>query len=319
MNWLEARFGSSSRIARRPARRSQAIRPGLESLEGRQVLSVMFHGGPVISHVQVDSVYWGRGWSRPANQINQAQLDGFLQTVVHSSYMSMLGEYGVGEGSFGTSDVVSGRGSPAAGATVSEKGIQRMLSAEIRSGHLPEPTGFQLYFVYLPPNVHSRSDPRPRVLGHHSTFNMPSGPVHYAVIPNPVGNSDLPDLTTFQQQTAVTSHELAEGVTDPNGRGWWDSDPASGEIGDITSGQFASIDGYVVQREWSAAFNASMAPLYDTSWLGTASYSPFMLNSDSTTVNGRTLRVGIGLDHMTYCNWEISPGNNAGWFIIALA
>jgi hypothetical protein len=73
----------------------------------------------------------------------------------------------------------------------------------------------------------------------------------------------------------VTSHELAEGVTDPNGSGWCDSDPASSTYRE-EKGRFASIDGYIVRCESSAAFSASMASLYDTSWLGAASYSPFI-------------------------------------------
>src|SRR6187200_1950738 len=139
MNWLKARFGYLSRTTRRTTRRSRAIRPGLQSLEGRQVPSVTLHNGPVIPHVQVESVYWGQSWSQPANQNIRTKLDGFLQTVVHSSYMSMLGEYGVGKGSFGKSDLVSGGGSPADDKKpVTNPEIQNMLISEIQSGNLPQ-------------------------------------------------------------------------------------------------------------------------------------------------------------------------------------
>src|SRR5205807_757527 len=51
----------------------------------------------------------------------------------------------------------------------------------------------------------------------------------------------------FQSATEVSSHELAEAVTDPgtNGIGWYDEDN-NGEIGDLTD-QITTLNGFVVQ------------------------------------------------------------------------
>jgi hypothetical protein len=331
-----------------PAHAPSSTQLRIEALEDRLVPAVTFHGGPVIPHAELESVYWGRDWSQPANQTNQQQLDHFLKTIAPSSYLSMLGEYGVGEGTFGTTDVQTDGRSPAANATVQESstrlyslGIQDMLKVEIQSGRLPESNGSELYIVYLPPNVHSQFDQANSFLGHHNTFTMQflhtigaglfhfsfytADPVYYAVIPSPVGNlqgNALGGLTTFQQQTEITSHELAEGVTNPNlSGGWWDSDPTSAtfrrEIGDMVNQQLTSLAGYVVQREWSAWRGRGIAPLFDSSWLGTASSNPFFYYTYATTANGRTLYVGLGMDGQLYINWQLSPGDNGGWFVSA--
>ena len=86
--------------------------------------------------------------------------------------------------------------------------------------------------------------------GYHFNF----GNVYYAVIPfaNCPGcqfNGDFLDTLT-----EVSSHELAEAVTDPAGNGWLDpSLKPSDEIGDICNRQTVRMGGYLVQTEWSNA------------------------------------------------------------------
>jgi hypothetical protein len=66
-------------------------------------------------------------------------------------------------------------------------------------------------------------------------------------------------LTDFQQMTVILSHEISEGITDPNTQtGWFD--PRNGEIGDIAEGQIGNLDGYVVQAVWSQAQNQILVP-----------------------------------------------------------
>src|SRR5690242_8001964 len=95
-------------------KRTPNFRPEIERLEAREVMSVTLHGGPVIPHVQAQSVYYGQAWTAPANQTNANQLDGFLTYITGSSYMTQLGEYGVGTGTFGKRDMVTGTTSPQA-------------------------------------------------------------------------------------------------------------------------------------------------------------------------------------------------------------
>ena len=72
-----------------------------------------------------------------------------------------------------------------------------------------------------------------------------------------MATSEMEMRTALDQQTAVTSHELPEAVTDPdinsnvnNGRlGWFD--PQRGEIGDVEENNpnaFVRLDGNLVQE-----------------------------------------------------------------------
>jgi hypothetical protein len=319
----------------RPGTGRRALRPELEACEPRALMAVTYNGGPIIPHVQVESVYFGQGWNQPANQANRSDLDAFLRTLTRGSYFSLLGEYGVGQGRLDRSDLVSGSTSPFEGTTVTQYQIQSMLTAEIQSGRLPEANGSRVYVVYLPPNVHEDRNAFAFRTGHHDSFYTPytftSGvysyttydTAYYAVVPSPIGNHQgtvLHLLPTFSQQTEITSKLLAAAITDPDGHsGWYDTDPSSPtsheEIGDITDQQLASLDGYCVQREWSEAFHSNLAPPYVSSALGTSATSPFMTYVGSTIIHRRRLFIGLGMDGKLYRNWEITPGDNAGWFV----
>src|SRR5205807_693887 len=102
------------------ARRPRTVGLNVEALEDRQVPSVTAHSGLVIPHVQVQSVYYGQDWTKSTNPTNANQLDAYLTDITHSSYMSMLGEYGVGLGQFAGRDQVAGTTSPKANDRVTE-------------------------------------------------------------------------------------------------------------------------------------------------------------------------------------------------------
>jgi hypothetical protein len=153
------------------------------------------------------------------------------------------------------------------GSTISDSFIRSRLQADINSGLLQGPNANTLYVVYVEPNVavnlgHGQGTTQQGILGYHTAFLGNNGaPIRYAVVVTPGGaahNSVLPEATTaLDQLTAVTSHELAEAVTDPdinsnvnNGRlGWFD--PQRGEIGDIEENNpnaFVRLDGFLVQE-----------------------------------------------------------------------
>ena len=155
----------------------------------------------------------------------------------------------------------------AAGSTISDAFIQARLQADVSSGLLRAPNANTLYVVYVQPNVavnlgSGQGTTQQGILGYHTAFLGANGaPIRYAVVASPggaAGNSVLPEATTaLDQLTAVTSHELAEAVTDPdinsnvnNGRlGWFD--PQRGEIGDVEENNpnaFVRLDGNLVQE-----------------------------------------------------------------------
>jgi hypothetical protein len=252
---------------RRRRRRPRACR--LEGLERRQLLTgVTYQGGPLINNAAVETVFLGQAWtSDPSLSQNAAQLNQFFSYLTGSSYMDLLAQYGTAQaGPIGHGSFVGQVNIPQnvwRRTTVSDTTIQNVLDSEIGSGAIAAPSGNSLLFVFTPPNIvvsqgGSRSNGFPEgFAGYHNSFVDSTGQlVRYAVIPDPIGNDQVAGLTAFQQQTAASSHELAEAITDPDGTSWWDNtnDATAGyEIGDFAdlSKNTVYLNGYAVEELWS--------------------------------------------------------------------
>jgi len=262
MTLLESLFGTRAQSG--PKQRSRQARPTLESLEAREVLTVTYHGGAVLPHVEVQGLYYGRDWSTNQTLYNQTgYLEGYLKYVVSSPYVDLLTNagYGVGRGTFtpGRIDLST----PNKANYLSDGTIRTELQALISNRSLATPDANRLYVVFVEPGVAVRmadgSNSIRDFLGYHGAFagrdaSGRSADVRYAVIAYPGGavrNATIGALSAAQQLTEVSSHELAEAVTDPDVNykrlGWYDD--RLGEIGDIVNGQFVVLNGYVVQKE----------------------------------------------------------------------
>jgi hypothetical protein len=246
-----------------PQRRDRRFRPSVEQLEDRTVATVTYHGGALLRNVGVEALFLGSGWQDdPSLAALPGQLAGFLSSITNSSYMDMLTRagYRVGRGAYlgGSTDPL-----PLTGV-VSDDQIQAEIATSIEAGTLQAPDGNRLYVVFVQPGVAVTGpfgDSRFGLLGYHSDFMGPTDTgVSYAVLPFPSGiNGGIPGLSTFEALTAVTSHELAESVTDAQGvnvgrPAWFDAtwrDPVTGETGaeiaDMTEGVFVNLNGYLVQ------------------------------------------------------------------------
>jgi hypothetical protein len=343
MSRLQKWFGKLGKSRPASSRRNAQARLKLEQLDDRLVPSTLVtnHGGLVIPHVQVENVYYGEDWYQPANQTMRQQLNQFTATIVKGSYMSMLGEYGVGRGSFVKDDVVDDIQSTW-GNTVTESQIQNMLKNEIQPyvgapwGYLDEANASRLYVVYLPPNVHSQQDLTYGTYGHHNSFTMtywhevPTtwGPVfypttdtvYYAVITSPVGNTPnlnlLSGYTPFQRLTAETTHELAEAVTDPDLQHGWYLNDASHEIGDLVDEQVGWLDGYLVQRQWSNVFQRGELPAWDVDYSWNEPVNMYGLYSTSSWPKSAWLGQGA-YTHDLYWNWDTGAFNPSDWYVPA--
>ncbi|MBI3860990.1 MAG: fibronectin type III domain-containing protein [Planctomycetia bacterium] len=234
----------------------------VEHLESRKLLTVTFHGGALLPNVEAQAVYLGSDWkTSTALQSRAAATDQFLSTLVQSPYMDMLTNagYNVGRGTASAGAVDNVALNKTTGITDSQ--IRSEIQSLINSGQLQAPDANRLYVVNVEPGVvvHNGSDAsNTTFLGYHGAFagKTASGAaidIHYAVIPSP----GAPNFTSasqgfssdFAEVTSVTSHELAEAVTDPNVNyktlGWYD-DQLNGEIGDLTS-LTTVMSGYTVQ------------------------------------------------------------------------
>jgi hypothetical protein len=222
------------------------VLPQVEALEDRRVPSVSFHGGWLVHNVTVETVFYGDAWLTQPLLIQQSQqLHNFFTAITNSPSMDMLGEYDVGRGTFSHPYFVPlsqpyvwpflGFGGPLG---ISDPSIRDMLDQNISdpnsSVSYPDPN--TLYVVYTAPNVSVDYAANNGFLGYPYSFVDSRGELaNYAVVTYP---ASLATPAAFDTVTSVSSHELAEAVTDPNGRGWTDdSQGLEGEIGDLVNQQ----------------------------------------------------------------------------------
>jgi hypothetical protein len=256
---------------------SPRARLALEQLENRLVLSVSYGGGPLLTHPNVEALFYGAQWNTDSTLVQQAsQIDDFLSTIVDSAYMDMLAPYRVGRGVFLDSQIDTS--TPP--ATIDDTALQQILAQDINSGLLDGVGGNSLYFIFTAPgtevtftdaqgnlNTSGTEANDAHFYGYHDailgTLRTPA--VYYAVIPYPGGVNGTEDgLSTFDQITVAASHELVEVATDPDTQtGWLDPTQVStngGEIADLANGEYGPILGYQVQYVWSNELNTPILP-----------------------------------------------------------
>jgi hypothetical protein len=216
-----------------------------------------FSVGPVLQHVEVEALYLGSGWTANATVSTDA-LDAFLSHLVDSSYMDMLSAagYGVGRGQF-TGNVIDPAdlsGALQQTGTLQEIDLRHMIQSDINDGKLPAPDANRLYVVFVEPGARLESAVEAGAGAYHQWFTGDDGSVQgtnipYVVIPypgdgNPIDNS----MSVYDNMTVATSHEFAEGATDPFVNAWYDDN--LGEIADNygPAWQYVSWDGYMVEQ-----------------------------------------------------------------------
>ena len=250
-----------------------------------------YYGGRVISNVQVAVVFW----TSSVDATTQSQIEGFYSTVTTSSYMDLLSEYdtvgltSVSDGLLGSNQLI-GQGTAIGPftvtpninttTTVDDNDIQAELQAQITAGHLPAPATDgagnvnTLYMVYFPLGYTITLQGAfscQQFCGYHGTYVNNNLSIPYGVMPDLSGSCNGrcgSDPTVFNNLTSVSSHELAESITDTEvglvpgnipvrPLAWYDQ--TYGEIGDICNHQHVTLSGYTVQKEWSNLNNACIA------------------------------------------------------------
>jgi hypothetical protein len=215
-------------------------------------VNLTYRHGPLLTAVEIVSVYWGSDWNDAANRQLMQGLNSFFRFVVTSPYIDQLDEYSVPDrtiehGSF-TGTVIISDVQP--GKSVTDSAIQQLVDTGVTRKTLPAPTPNSLYFVFAPPGVTvvaGKDESCQSFCGYH---DRSGGKHYYAAVPFPGCAGCLADLTPLDALTAVCSHELAEAVTEPvPGTGWYDD--ANGEVADICAWQNKKLGGYEVQLLWS--------------------------------------------------------------------
>jgi hypothetical protein len=227
-------------------------RPEIEAAAPAAAPHLTYRNGPLLTAVQVFTVFWGAAWEQAPNSSLSTQMNQFFDSILTSQLIDQLCEYrvpgqAIGHGSRVGTTVLT---SPAPGTSVQDSAIQKLLQQEIASGTLPATNANTLYFIFLPDGVSVKqggSASCQAFCGYHDSFGQN---VYYAVMPYPGCSGCTGGLTVLDAFTSTTSHELCEAITDPiPGQGWYDDN--NGEIGDICAWKTRKLGNYTIQLEWS--------------------------------------------------------------------
>lgn len=242
----------SHHVPMHPIRVVPMHRPEAASAAAATVPHLTYRNGPLLTAVQVFTLFWGSTWRQASNSDLLNQINQFFDYVLSSQLIDQLSEYSVpgktiGHGSRVGTTVLT---STDPGASVQDSALQQLVQQQIDGGTLPATNPNTLYFVFLPEGVQvnqGNSSSCQSFCGYHNSFGSN---VYYAVMPYPGCSGCTGGLAVFDALTSTTSHELCEAITDPiPGQGWYDDN--NGEIGDICAWKTRRLNKYTVQLEWS--------------------------------------------------------------------
>ena len=228
-------------------------KPEAQALAPAAAAKLVYRNGPLLTTVEVFTIFWGAGWQQEPSAGILAQMNQFFDFVLTSNLMDQLSEYSVAGQSIGhgmrTGSITLTTPEPS--ASVTDQAIQQLLQREISSNAaFPQPSPNTLYFVFLPSGttvVQGGSSSCQQFCGYHDAIG---NGIFYAVMPFPDCPGCLGGVAQLDALTSTSSHELCEAITDPiPGQGWYDD--ANGEIGDICAWKTKKLGKYAVQLEWS--------------------------------------------------------------------
>ncbi len=233
---------------------------------------MLYYAGPVIANVKAVAVIWGAH----VNPTTVKQIPGFLKAITNSTFIDQLKQYDTnitGVNGMGGTDQFIGRGSFVGEYTITPKNtatrlsdaqVQTELEGQIAAGKLPAADLNTLYLIYFPRNV--------TITAFGMTSCVAFGAYHSSVsasaTPSNVFYTVEPDCGLgFASQTVISSHELAEAVSDaiptpgshPAYPQAWNTSNGS-EIGDLCQAYkgrlTAGAVGYSVQEVFLNSTNA---------------------------------------------------------------
>lgn len=208
--------------------------------------NVTNQGGRVVAAPKIHRVFWGNYWTQAAHTAEATRNDTTWTKLANSpSFFSRMSEYGIGTGSSGNRlDITTG-----ATGNVTEATFRSSLqTAIVNSGYVPGNN--DVFVIFLPSGTASQFDIDNSAGGHHDHFSATIGGASRDIVYAIIDYYATADMTNI-----VTSHEIAEAVTDPDPEAapisaWWEISTQA-EISDICQGTNRSIAGTLVETTWS--------------------------------------------------------------------
>ena len=210
--------------------RNRDAHPGGEASRRPGGNGINYHGGPVILGTTNIYYIWYGNWSgNTADSI----LNNFAFNIGGSPYFNINTTY------YNASNVHVGNSvnyggstvdSYSQGTTLSDAGVQAVVSSAISSGRLPNDTN-AVYFVLTSQDVNESSGFCTQYCGWHTHGTISGSDIKYAFVGNPARClSACAAQTTSPNGNAgadgmvsIVAHELEEAVTDPDLNAWYDT------------------------------------------------------------------------------------------------
>ena len=223
--------------------------------------NLIYYGGAVLSNVKVVLILWGGS----TNVRYASNITNFYAAVTSSTWFNVLFQYKTDKQSIGSGSLhATYSDSSAPSGSLSQTTIESRLSTLIATGKVPSPDANTYYAIHFATGTTASDQCRASIWGticgwHTMMYaTSSSNPVYYGAMPDQVGCGYCDSGNGLADIFTVSSHELAEAVTDPGvGDGWIDS--SDNEIGDYCgslSNRVGSTEGrdgqtYAVELIWS--------------------------------------------------------------------
>lgn len=222
--------------------------------------NLLYHGGPEISGAAYQAIYWN---ASVANAV-RTQVDGFIASFSDGSNWdnSSTDDYTIVQ-QYGTS--VSGIASTlkqVASLVDNKNAVSRYADSQIQSyltglfnARKATPSGSTLYGIYFPSGMRiclQGGCSCTSFCGYHSSYSYNGVSIKYAVFPYPdCTGCSISGLSVVNMLTILSSHEIREAVTDPNGNAWYDASGYEADDKCVWHNLYQTSRGYWVQPEYS--------------------------------------------------------------------
>src|SRR5437879_3901121 len=154
---IKPRPTKSAAALQHPIRVVPLHRPEAQRVAAAVAPRLTYRGGPLLTAVEVFTVFWGAEWQQAPQSALVTNLNLFFDFILTSALMDQLGEYSVPGKNIGhgrrTGSVTLT--SPAPNTSVHDSTIQPLLQQAIASKTLPATGPHALYLLFLPPGLHS--------------------------------------------------------------------------------------------------------------------------------------------------------------------
>ena len=169
-----------------------------------------YHGGPVVSHGNVQAVFLGGAWREPSNRALEPRAAAALTVREHAG---SLAKYGVEAGELPAlvqEDLLD----PLEGRAVSDLEVQRRLDA-LFANSTTAVDASSVYVIFLAPGLRSKlgqSSSEKDYVAYHNHFHAAAGVVRYVVV---AYEAD------FSRWLGNARQSLFQALVNPEGNAWY--------------------------------------------------------------------------------------------------